>query len=135
MTLMKKEENQLAQLTKEIENYFENLKCGSNNLIKSEDLFQKIEDKDDIFILDIRKKEDYDAGHIDGAFHAEWYEVGDFIKDDVFSKDEKIIVVCYSGQTAGQTVGILKSLGYDACSLVGGMMKNPNLPIKSSCSD
>jgi rhodanese-related sulfurtransferase len=127
----------MAELTQEIKKYFEEIKCGSNNLITSEDLFKKIDAKERMFILDIRKEEDYDAGHISGAFHVDWNEVGEFIEDDVFSKDEKVIVACYSGQTAGQVVGIFKSMGYDACSLKGGMVtgsENDNLYIEASCS-
>lgn len=127
----------MAELTPEIKKYFEEIKCGSNNLISSEDLFKRIEAKEKMFILDIRKEEDYDAGHISGSFHADWNEVGEFIEDDIFSKDEKVIVACYSGQTAGQVVGILRSMGYDACSLKGGLVTgsdNDNLHIEASCS-
>lgn len=127
----------MSELTKEIKKYFDDLKCGSNNLITLDDLLKKIEAKENMFMLDIRKKEDYDAGHIKGSFHAEWSEVGEFIEEDVFGKDEQIIVICYSGQTAGQTVGILRAMGYNACSLKGGMVtgsENDNLNIEASCS-
>ena len=36
-------------------------------------------------------------------------------------KDETFVVHCYSGQTAGQAVAILRLLGYDAVSLKSGM--------------
>ena len=35
--------------------------------------------------------------------------------------DGIVIVHCYSGQTASQTVAILRLLGYDAYNLSGGM--------------
>lgn len=124
---------EMTDLTKK---YFENLKKGCNNLIDCENLFKMIGAKEDLFLLDIRKKVDFDKNHIEGSIHCEWDEVVDFIKDDVLPKDTKIIVICYSGQTAGQTVAILKILGYDACSLRGGMvngwLKN-SLPIESGC--
>jgi rhodanese-related sulfurtransferase len=40
---------------------------------------------------------------------------------DTLPKDKQILVYCYSGQTAGQTVAILKLLGYDAASIKSGM--------------
>lgn len=126
----------MAQLTMEIEKYFEEIKCGLNNLITLEDLFMKLKSKEKIFILDIRKEEDYKEGHIGGAFHADWKEVGGLIEDDVLSKADKVIVICYTGQSAGQVVGILKSLGFDACSLKGGMVNgsdNDNLPLEANC--
>lgn len=125
------------KLTPEISSYFKELKCGNNNLIIAEDLLQMIKSKKPLFVLDIRRKEDYDSNHIPTAFHCPWSEVGEFIEDDIFKKDEKIVVVCYSGQTAGQTVGILKALGYDACSLKGGMVtgwRSDNLPLEAKCN-
>lgn len=121
-----------------VENYFDCLKKGRNNLIDCAQLESRVEAGEKQFVLDIRKKEDYDKGHIKGAFHAEWSEVWDFIEDDVFDKDEKIVVVCYTGQTAGQTVSLLNILGYDACSLKGGMMNGwskIDMQIEARCSD
>lgn len=125
------------KLTPEVTDYFNALKCGSNNLVTSEELFKMIEEKKEMFILDIRKKEDFDEQHIPTSIHCPWGEVGEFIEDDVFKKDEQIIVVCYSGQTAGQTVGILRALGFKACSLKGGInlgWKNDELPLEASCN-
>jgi rhodanese-related sulfurtransferase len=36
-------------------------------------------------------------------------------------KDKKIIVYCYSGQTASQTTAILRLLGYEAYNMAFGM--------------
>jgi rhodanese-related sulfurtransferase len=44
-------------------------------------------------------------------------------------KDKTIVVYCYTGQTAGQTVGILRLLGYDAVSLNGGVGMESNAPL------
>ncbi|WP_432664139.1 rhodanese-like domain-containing protein [Wukongibacter baidiensis] len=120
-----------------VEKYFLELRRGCNNLIDSQQLKERIVAGEKLFLLDIRRKSDYDKGHIEGSFHAEWPEVEDFIKEGVFRKDEKIIVICYTGQTAGQIVSILKVLGYDACSLMGGMMNGwlkGHMPIQAGCS-
>lgn len=69
--------------------------------------------------------------------HCEWDEVYEFIEEDILPKDKRIIVVCYTGQTAGQTVGILRLLGYDACSLMGGMVNGwlkSDMPFESTCA-
>ena len=61
----------------------------------------------------------------------------EFIEEDILPKDKKIIVVCYTGQTAGQVVSILRLLGYDACSLKGGMVNGwmkDQMPIEAGCS-
>ncbi|MBF8982734.1 rhodanese-like domain-containing protein [Lutibacter sp. B2] len=126
----------MTKLNAELTKYFDDLKNDHTNLISSEILSEKIEAKEDMFLLDIRRKEDYDKEHIEGAFHAEWNEVGEFIEDDVFTKDEPVVVICYTGQTAGQIVGVLKSTGYNACSLKGGMLNGwlkDAMPVKASC--
>lgn len=120
-----------------IEKYFSELRRGCNNLIDSQQLKERIVAGEKLFLLDIRRKADYDKGHIEGSFHVEWPEVEDFIKEGIFTEDEKIIVICYTGQTAGQIVSILKVLGYDACSLMGGMMNGwlkGHMPIQAGCS-
>lgn len=120
-----------------VEKYFSDLKKGCNNLIDSNQLKERMVEGEQLFLLDIRRKADFDKGHIEGSYHAEWAEVEDFIKEGVFSKDEKVIVICYSGQTSGQIVSILKVLGYDACSLMGGMMNGwlkGHMPIQASCN-
>ncbi|HZK32938.1 MAG TPA: rhodanese-like domain-containing protein [Tissierellaceae bacterium] len=117
--------------------FFDDLKDGRNNLIDCENLFKCIGAGEDLFILDIRKKEDFTENFIDGSVHCEWDEVYEFIEEDILPKDKRIIVVCYTGQTAGQTVGILRLLGYDACSLMGGMVNGwlkSDMPFESTCA-
>lgn len=43
--------------------------------------------------------------------------------------DKPVVVYCYSGQTAGQTVAALRLLGVDAVSLNGGMGVGSNAPL------
>jgi rhodanese-related sulfurtransferase len=71
-------------------------------------------------IVSIRQADAYAEGHIEGAINIPW---GAGMQESFSSlpKDEKLVVYCYSGQTAGQTVGILRLLGYDAVSLKSGM--------------
>jgi rhodanese-related sulfurtransferase len=44
-------------------------------------------------------------------------------------KDKKIVVYCYTGQTAGQATAALRMMGYDAVSLNGGMGTPANAPM------
>lgn len=117
--------------------YFDELKKGCNNLVDCKSLYKSIGAEEDLFILDIRKKEDFADNFIEGSVHCEWSQVFEFIEDEVLSKDDKIIVVCYTGQTAGQVVGILRLLGYNACALKGGMLNGwmkEDMPIEATCS-
>lgn len=88
----------------------------------SEDNAKKALDSGDtsVMFLSIRKAEDFAKGHIEGALNIP-FGVGMQDSFGQLPKDKKIIVYCYTGQTAGQTVAILKLLGYDAVSLNAGM--------------
>lgn len=100
-------------------------------------MYKAIGAKEDLFIIDIRKKEDYIQNFIEGSMHCEWADVGQLIEDGELKKDDKIIIVCYTGQTAGQVTSILKLLGYNACSLMGGMVNGwmkESMPIEATCS-
>lgn len=77
-------------------------------------------ESDEYFILSVRQAEDYAKGHIPGAVNIPW-GVGMQESFADLPKDKKIIVYCYTGQTASQTVGILRLLGYEAYNMSFGM--------------
>lgn len=92
-----------------------------NNIIASADAAAILAAGDDsVQFVDARKAEDYAEGHIDTAISMP-YSAGMQASFANLPADKKLIVNCYSGQTAGQTVGILRLLGYDAVSLKHGM--------------
>jgi rhodanese-related sulfurtransferase len=88
----------------------------------SEDNAKKLLDEEDtsVTFLSIRKAEAFAKGHIEGATNIPFGK-GMEQKFDTLPTDKTIIVYCYTGQTAGQTVAVLKLLGYDAVSLNSGM--------------
>lgn len=95
----------------------------------SEDDAKKLLDAGDknVMFLSIRNAEDYAKGHIKGAVNIPFAK-GMEQKFNTLPKDKKIIVYCYTGQTAGQTVAGLRLLGYDAVSLNGGIGTPGNAP-------
>lgn len=94
-----------------------------NNIIESEQVKEMLDgNPTSVFILDIRRAEDFEAGHISGAVHSEWGKVGEIM--DRLPKNKPIVVACYTGQTAGQTVAALRMAGFDnAQSLFYGIRK------------
>jgi rhodanese-related sulfurtransferase len=122
------------------EAYYTGLADVSDTIYKnykiSEDNLKKIVDaKDDnVYILSVRQEKDYNAGHIEGAELIAW-GAGMEKSFDSLPADKKIVVYCYSGQTAGQTTAGLRMLGYDAVSLNGGMGVGANAPIGWSNKD
>lgn len=99
-----------------------------NYKISEDDLKKLVDAKDDsICILSVRNAEDYAAGHIEGALNIP-FAAGMEKQFNTLPKDKKIVVYCYTGQTAGQTVAGLRMLGYDAVSLNAGMGTKANAP-------
>jgi rhodanese-related sulfurtransferase len=70
-------------------------------------------------VIDIRKPEDFTAGHIEGAINIPFGQGMQESFGDI--PEGKLIIACYTGQTAGQTTAVLRMLGYDAVSMHLGM--------------
>lgn len=83
-------------------------------------------DKNTVFVS-IRSAADYAAGHIRGATNIPWGKGMNALFSNLPAR-KRIIVYCYTGQTAGQAVAALRMLGYDAVSLRGGMGNASNAP-------
>ncbi len=79
-----------------------------------------IEDKKDFVLVDIRPKEDFDAGHIDTARHV---PLTDLVKDENLESlplDRRIILYSNDTENAAQAVVMLRLAGHNAYSLLGG---------------
>ena len=71
-------------------------------------------------VFDIRKTADFATGHVKGAMNMELTDV--LTKAAEVGKDKPILVICYSGQTAGRAVMALRLSGYaDAKVMKFGM--------------
>lgn len=76
--------------------------------------------EDPFALLSVRQAEDYAAGHIAGAANLPFgagMERGFAALDPA----RPLLVYCYTGQTASQTVAVLRLLGFEAYNLTGGM--------------
>ncbi|WP_019849195.1 rhodanese-like domain-containing protein [Desulfitobacterium sp. PCE1] len=93
----------------------------ANYKISEDDAKKALDTKDpSVMFLSVRKAEDFAKGHIEGAVNIPFAK-GMQTSFEQLPKDKKVIVYCYTGQTAGQTVAILRLMGYDAVSLNSGM--------------
>ncbi len=71
------------------------------------------------YIIDIRSIEDFGNGHITGAHNVAF---GNILNEAVKAGDKRILVVCYTGQTACYATSLLRLYGYpDAQALKWGM--------------
>ncbi len=88
----------------------------------------KLPDKNDMrdkinngaLLLDVRTKEEYNAGHVEGSVNI---PVSDLVGDIVMvSKDNMIIAVCESGIRSAHAVRLLNDSGFKAYN--GGSWKS-----------
>lgn len=100
----------------------------ANYKISEADAKALLDKKDpNVVFVSVRKAEDFAKGHITGAINIPFGK-GMEQKFNTLPKDKKLIVYCYTGQTAGQTVAGLRLLGYDAVSMNGGTGMPSNAP-------
>ena len=105
-------------LLKSVKDYFAAAPDNGNNIISQEDTTAALE-AGEVTVVDIRSADDFAAGHIEGAINVPF---GANMQESFAELPSgKLIVTCYTGQTAGQTVAVLRQLGYDAYSLKSGM--------------
>ena len=103
----------------QIEAYFTAAAETGNFQIAATDA-QPLIEAGDVTFLDVRRAEDFAAGHVADAVNIPFGQGMQESFSDI-PTDKQVIVTCYTGQTAGQTVAVLRMLGYDALSLKGGM--------------
>ena len=73
-----------------------------------------LEHINDWLIIDIRKPDAYEAGHINGAYNVPKDKVIEFLKNkQKAAAYEKVVIVCYSGQMASYVTGITRYAGFD----------------------
>ncbi|MBN2875125.1 MAG: sulfurtransferase [Spirochaetales bacterium] len=120
-------------LKKIFETYFADLgkvtgTIYANNIIAEEEAKKLLDSgAPNVQFVSVRSAADYAKGHIKGAINVPWGK-GMQTKFPALPRNKKLIVYCYTGQTAGQTVAALRLLGYDAVSLRGGMGMPANAP-------
>jgi len=65
-------------------------------------------------LIDIRSKEAYEAGHIEGAYNVQKDKIIDFLTEQQNpGAYDKVVVICYSGQMASYVTGVLRYSGFN----------------------
>jgi rhodanese-related sulfurtransferase len=66
------------------------------------------------FVIDLREKKDYMAGHINGAVNIQMHELLDYLDEYVAASTfEKLIFVSNTGQKASYVTSVMRMIGYD----------------------
>ncbi len=70
---------------------------------------------EDYYVIDIRAASDYAAGHVPGSINVALGDLPNHLANmsPAASTYEQVILVCYSGQSAAYSTGILRAMGYE----------------------
>ena len=85
-----------------------------------EEVKQALDQQEDVVIVDVREKEEYEEGHLP---HAVLVPLSILDTEATkLSKDQTLYVYCRSGQRSRTAVKKLKAMGYEHVYNVGGMI-------------
>ena len=91
------------------------------------EVVEKIKNKEDVVLLDVRTIEEYEEGHLQGAVLVPVQELSSQTLAEAglweSAKDKEIIIYCRSGARSQTAFNIMKSLGYtNIKSVAGGLV-------------
>lgn len=93
--------------------------------ITPEDAKKMLEKNDDVFLIDVRTKEEYNEKHIEGSILVPLDVLEEKIDEVVKDKNKEIIVYCRSGRRSKKAANILLELGYNNVYDLGGIINWP----------
>ncbi|WP_251386805.1 rhodanese-like domain-containing protein [Mediterraneibacter agrestimuris] len=96
---------------------------GLFDIFKQKDINQGIEEYSIVsgaVLLDVRTPQEYKEGHIPGSKNVPLQTIN---KAELVVKDKEIplYVYCYSGSRSSQAVSMLKRMGYENVTNIGGI--------------
>lgn len=89
--------------------------------VESPQLVSKMEDNDDLVIIDVREMHEISRGTIQGAIPMPMASIP--VRLNEIPKDKEVVFICRSGARSGQVCMFLGQHGYDkVINLRGGMI-------------
>lgn len=107
--------------------------CGQANFENMEvKEFDELIADSNVVILDVRKAEEFDEGHIKGAVLIDQFQ-SDFVElaQAKLPKDKTIAIYCRSGRRSANAAAKLANVGYKCVNLKGGILawKKADMPV------
>ena len=95
-------------------------KPASITNITADEVYKLLSSNKDHFILDVRSKEEFDGGHIEGAYLVPVSELENRLAE--LPQDKPIIVYCRSGSRSTSAASILLNKGFkEIFNMTGGI--------------
>jgi rhodanese-related sulfurtransferase len=104
--------NESEELLKYLEANGDFMNTACPVLISSTDLYTGMQASKDWPVIDMRSAADFTSGHIQGAVNVAPADLVTYYKNNNLQNKEKVVIACYTGQTAGWGASILRMLGY-----------------------
>ena len=89
--------------------------------ITPDDAKKIMDSTEDYVLLDVREKDEYDAGHIPGAILIPHGEIKEKAESIITNKDVQLLVYCRSGRRSKIAAEALLELGYTNIKEFGGI--------------
>ena len=108
--------------------------CGKENSMKNteeqlnfqqismEEGLELMDSDSDYILLDVRRMDEFEAGHIPGAINIPNESIGTEEIEELADKNQTIYVYCRSGNRSKQASQKLVELGYTKIIEIGGIM-------------
>ena len=97
---------------------------GTFQIITAEDA-KKMMDEGNVTIVDVRRQDEYDAGHVKGAILVSNESIGSTAPEALPGKDAVLLVYCRTGIRAADASQKLADLGYTHVYDFGGIQDWP----------
>lgn len=88
--------------------------------ITPEEVASKLENSENIHLVDVRENEEVARGMIQGAKHIPLGELSE--RTDELDKDTPYVMICRSGGRSSMACSILDKQGFDTANMKGGML-------------
>lgn len=89
---------------------------------KPEELKEKLANRDDFVLLDVRNQDEVDAASVKGAMHIPLDQLDDRMDDLEQIKEKEIVVMCHHGMRSLMAQEYLAALGFKRVrNLTGGI--------------
>ena len=97
-------------------------RTGSFTMISQEEAMEMMERDDGHVIVDVRRQDEYDAGHIPGAILIPNESITTEPPEELPDPDQIILIYCRSGNRSKQAAQKLADMGYTAVYEFGGII-------------
>jgi rhodanese-related sulfurtransferase len=83
-------------------------------------MFAAMDGGEDIYIMDIRRPEDYAEGHVKGAVNMNFFDMTIPENISKIPDDKPVLIYCYTGQSSSQAAAVLSMAGKQAKNVQSG---------------